>query len=39
MILKIDAKFKEKPIRYLQNHKNLVNFDPSTLIGPFVQSI
>ena len=35
MILKIDAKFKEKPIRYFKNNKNLVNFDPSTLIGPF----
>ena len=30
MTLKIDAKFKEKLICCFKNHKNLVNFDPST---------
>ena len=29
MILKSDAKFEEKPICYLKNDKNQVNFDPS----------
>ena len=47
MILKINAKFEEKPICCLKNDKNLVNFDASTqkspkfvlLLVPFVQSI
>ena len=30
MILKSGAKYEEKPIFYLKNDKNLVNFDPST---------
>ena len=30
MILKIGAKFEEKPICFFKNDKNLVNFDPST---------
>ena len=33
MILKIDAKFEEKPICF-KNDKNLVNFDPSTQKSP-----
>ena len=47
MILKIDAKFEEKPICCFKIDKNLVNFDPSTQkspkfvlwLVPFVQSI
>ena len=47
MILKIDAKFEEKPICSFKNDKNLVNFDPTTQksqefalsLVPFVQSI
>ena len=43
MILNSGAKYEEKPIFYLKNDKNLVNFDPSTnkskkictLIAPF----
>ena len=31
MILKIGAKFEEKPISCFKNNKNLVNFDLSTL--------
>ena len=30
MTLKSDAKFEEKPICFLKNDKNLVNFNPST---------
>ena len=30
MMLKIDAKFEEKPISCFKNDKNLVNFDLST---------
>ena len=30
MILKLNAKFKEKLICYFKNDKNLVNFDLST---------
>ena len=33
MILKIDAKFEEKPICCFKNDKNLVNFDPSTQVS------
>ena len=32
MILKIDAKFEEKPICCFKNDKNLVNFDPTTQV-------
>ena len=35
MIPKCGAKFEEKLIFCFKNDKNLVNFDPSTLIGPF----
>ena len=34
MILKIDAKFEEKPICCLKNDKNSVNFDLSTHKSP-----
>ena len=34
MILKIDAKFEEKPVCCFKIDKNLVNFDPSTIKSP-----
>ena len=34
MILKIDAKFEEKPICCFQNDKNFANFDLSTQKSP-----
>ena len=34
MILKIDAKFEEKPICCFKNDKNSVSLDPSTQKSP-----
>ena len=35
MILKIDAKFEEKPICCFKIDKNLVNFNPGSIKSPF----
>ena len=34
MIVKIDAKFEQKPICCLKIDMNLVNFDPGTQMSP-----